>query len=405
MVIEEESIIIIRGRCPVSHQMERFLFNNHYPTSMRIAIVHTYIEKRIEGYITLIKLANLLSEQNEVNVVLYEIPKSIERKVREMIGKAHLQFIKYGEIKPGFIHGMKFEVSGLPDFRLFNYLRRTEYDAILVISSGQAWWLAFFYHILDPRKRTIVGLVPTDPPRQVKLEFYVDHKRPHIWEFRSWFFMQMQYFRLKFFDIVFGQSKLTDEIFSYFYNINTIGLAGTFDDTIYNVQHIENLAKPYIAVPTVSLDDDRIALIKQLKSDGVNMRIFGKIRIGIAEELGYVSTETLIDIFRGAAATLFLFDYESLGLIPFESLAVGTPVITERKLGPYSDLKDNAYTNFIDISEYNSILNLCENYLNRDRSIEENEQISRSVSDRTFENYVKIIYENISILSNDKLKN
>ena len=33
MATEGESIIIIRGRCSMSHEMERFLFKNHYPTS------------------------------------------------------------------------------------------------------------------------------------------------------------------------------------------------------------------------------------------------------------------------------------------------------------------------------------------------------------------------------------
>jgi len=371
---------------------------------MRIAIVHSHIEARIEGWIVLIDLAKILSEQNEVDVVLYEIPQSVEGRIRTGIGKAHLRFIKYGEPRGGLIHILKFEVSGLVDLILFNRLRRTDYDAILVVSSAEAWWLAFFYHIFGMRKRTVVGLAPTDPPRGVDLKFYLDHKRPNMRELKSWLFMRMQHFRLKFFDIVFGQSKWTNEIFRYYYDINVVGLSGAFDDSIFEFKSIQNSGDPYIAVPTVSLDSDRVAIIKQLELDGINMKIFGRKRTGMANELGYVTTEALIDILRGAAATLFLFDYESLGLIPFESLALGTPVITERKLGPYSDLRDNKYVTFINTDDYKSILSACKYYLNKNTPLEEKEQISKSVRDRTYANYAKIIYDNVEILSRIRRK-
>ena len=54
---------------------------------------------------------------------------------------------------------------------------------------------------------------------------------------------------------------------------------------------------------------------------------------------GYVNDEEMIDILSKAKGVFFPFDYEALGLIPLEALAVGTPVITYGKQGPYSFLK------------------------------------------------------------------
>ncbi|EQD40073.1 glycosyltransferase, partial [mine drainage metagenome] len=56
---------------------------------------------------------------------------------------------------------------------------------------------------------------------------------------------------------------------------------------------------------------------------------------------GFLSEDEMRVFLSGAAATLFLFDYEALGLVPFESLAAGTPVITLPKQGPHRTLSHN----------------------------------------------------------------
>ena len=53
----------------------------------------------------------------------------------------------------------------------------------------------------------------------------------------------------------------------------------------------------------------------------------------------------------------FYFDYEALGLIPFESLSLGTPVITIPKQGPYEELGNNKFVYFF--SDYDSLLKSC----------------------------------------------
>lgn len=54
------------------------------------------------------------------------------------------------------------------------------------------------------------------------------------------------------------------------------------------------------------------------------------------EWLGPVSEHTLIDLYANALFTLFPFTCEPMGLVPIESMACGTPVLTYGRQGPAS---------------------------------------------------------------------
>ncbi|MEM3191659.1 MAG: hypothetical protein QW292_06135 [Candidatus Parvarchaeota archaeon] len=87
-------------------------------------------------------------------------------------------------------------------------------------------------------------------------------------------------------------------------------------------------------MPTVALDKTIIEIVRKLHLDGIEMRLRSLIDTEIYEEARYLDEKEMINLIERARAVLVLFDIESLGLIPFESLALGTLVITEKKIGP-----------------------------------------------------------------------
>ncbi|MEM3844455.1 MAG: hypothetical protein QXU98_01915 [Candidatus Parvarchaeota archaeon] len=149
----------------------------------------------------------------------------------------------------------------------------------------------------------------------------------------------------------------------------------------------------YIAIPTVALDQPRIEIVRKLHLDGIEMKIFGSFKTGTPEEEGYLDEEEMIDLIGRVSAVLFLFDYESFGLIPFESLALGTPVTTEKKLRPGYELSDNPYVTFA--NTYDEILTACREALNSKLTYQERLNIRQTVTDRSFQEFAKMIRASI----------
>src|SRR5208283_832537 len=58
------------------------------------------------------------------------------------------------------------------------------------------------------------------------------------------------------------------------------------------------------------------------------------------EWLGQVSERKLVDLYSNALFTLFPFTCEPMGLVPIESMACGTPVLTYNRQGPASTVVD-----------------------------------------------------------------
>lgn len=89
--------------------------------------------------------------------------------------------------------------------------------------------------------------------------------------------------------------------------------------------------------------ETEIETVLALARDGINVVAFGsKIPAGtdLAELKhftnfrGFVSKEELINLYSGALFTIFPFHNEPLGMVPLESMACGTPVLTYFKEGP-----------------------------------------------------------------------
>jgi glycosyltransferase involved in cell wall biosynthesis len=140
-----------------------------------------------------------------------------------------------------------------------------------------------------------------------------------------------------------------------------------YDPEIFGAQYEYRIVqKRYIAIPTVSITEKHRKMIHDLICDGIDVIAFGPRRIESKNYLGYVTDEKLKEILTNASATLFLFDYEAFGLIPLESLICGTPVITEPKLGVYTEYNTCSDVHFAE--EYEDIKALCRQFLGSDKT-------------------------------------
>ncbi|MHB8351517.1 MAG: glycosyltransferase [Thermoplasmata archaeon] len=95
-----------------------------------------------------------------------------------------------------------------------------------------------------------------------------------------------------------------------------------------------------------------MAAIRELMDTGIPLRLFGgksadyvRRRLGReppdhVESLGFVSHATLAELYSHALFTAFPFTEEPFGLVPVESMACGTPVLTYRAQGPGETVLD-----------------------------------------------------------------
>ncbi|MEM3829694.1 MAG: glycosyltransferase [Conexivisphaerales archaeon] len=359
---------------------------------MKIAVVNTIMGQRILGYKEMLKIADLLASYGEnVDVIYYMAnPQGVE-EVKKYLKSANLICLNVDSKKYNYIKYVVVQMyGGIADIAMLRFLRKGGYEAVIVVSSIGGWYLGLFLKLFMRHHRPLSILVPTDPPLGISLEFYITGKHNGLRALKEDFFIIFQRFRISSFDILFGQSKWTNGILKNVFKVNPLGLAGAFDSDVFSVKEgSDKTEDKYIAVPTVALDQPRIEIVRKLHLDGIKMKIFGPIKTGIPEEEGYLDEEEMIDLIGRASAVLFLFDYEGLGLIPFESLALGTPVITEKKLGPGYELSDNPYVTFA--STYDEILTACRKALNSKLTYQERLNIRQTVTDRSFQEFAKMI--------------
>jgi len=89
--------------------------------------------------------------------------------------------------------------------------------------------------------------------------------------------------------------------------------------------------------------ETKFSVVKRVADVGVKIRAFGSktpfIRRDLIEHsniefLGRVTTSELVDEYSNALFTLFPFTHEPFGYVPLESMACGTPVLTNNMQGP-----------------------------------------------------------------------
>lgn len=151
--------------------------------------------------------------------------------------------------------------------------------------------------------------------------------------------------RLRTFDRVYSNSPWTSGLLDYFYGIRVAPTFALVDRMFYEAPRGPP-GSDYIAVPTASLDAEGTRTVQSIGRRVPGLRTFGKKAVPGLPHAGFLSDPELVSFLAGARATLFVFDYEALGLIPLESLAVGTPVVTIPKQGPWATLAGNPWVRF-----------------------------------------------------------
>lgn len=318
---------------------------------MRIAIVVPQIFI-IHGNRMPLRLANRLSENElDVDVFVHTISASLIHDVKEMIGNAKLKYI--------------LETAN-PQKKLVSFVRSQygqKYGKMLnrkMIESHEV--NAYDYVLLVANEARNIGQL---------IKKWQSKRKPHtfhvVMELNDHFFLRhsarrffilkrllmpfyslvhhIEYWKLSSFDSILTNSPWTSMILFYLYGIQSELEFVFYDDREFSLPST-SLKEDYIIVPTVALEKFHYDTVRWLHSNGIKLLTYGPNSVKGVPSLGYLPEERMKKVISKARAMLFLFDYEALGLIPIESLALGTPVITIAKEGPYSVLRNNSYVYF-----------------------------------------------------------
>ena len=112
--------------------------------------------------------------------------------------------------------------------------------------------------------------------------------------------------------------------------------------------------------------ESKFSLIKKIADEGIHIKAFGSkfsyipssiLNHSNIECLGFVSNETLVDLYTNAHYTLFPFTDEVFGYIPIESMACGTPTLTYAYQGP-KETVSNGVTGWL-VKDDDEFINLA----------------------------------------------
>ncbi len=344
--------------------------------NLKIAVVLTYLH-RIEGNkpaLTLI--SQLINDRHDVTLITWKIKALI---YDDLVNKNHGIKIVYNkkirEGKFGILFAFKYQLMKGVDRKLskiiLNIKESQKFD-LVIVPSNEGKWIGQYIKNSKESEKPITMLTIMEL-HENGMFLYQRNRLTKIASFLFYpIFFMLQFFeekRIKSFDIITANSKWTAQSLSYFYGLNSQIEMISYDPEVFRAQYdYKSIEKKYIAIPTVSITEKHKKIIQKLINNGINIIAFGRRKIDSENYLGFVSDEKLRDILTNASATLFLFDYEAFGLIPLESLICGTPVITEPKLGVFTEYNDCPDVHFAE--EYEEIKILCKNFLNSEKTYE-----------------------------------
>jgi glycosyltransferase involved in cell wall biosynthesis len=345
---------------------------------LSIIVILPYVD-RFEGSKLGFAIASALSFQgHEVSIVIYECRESLIPDIERNIGNSKLHIIKKSKkLSFGLSYAFKYGYTKFSDKKITEYIKKNNLHAeIVLVVANEGLNIAKLLHQDNGNHfRTMTCFLLQDPPLN-HLLFGRELKLDRTFLKGFFFYLNRGRIRkqLEHYDVLFSNSFWTKQIVEYIFNVQ---IKGVLNAVLLNSEPMNTYfhhTEPYIVVPTVALDSNGEEIVKKLASSGINLKTYGRKKI-LKDSMGYLETEKMNEVISNAEAMLFLFDYEGLGLIPLESLMLGTPVITQPKLAPFSELADNPNVIFFD--DYSELEETCRKVL----SGEKIEIVRKSCSD------------------------
>jgi hypothetical protein len=306
----------------------------------------------IRGHRVSINLARELSEHGaRVDFLVGRMNRGLVETVTTALGRARPSYLGFLESAHTSIGKFAaYQYSRSLDRELATTIatahRQAAYDVVLV-ASNEGHWIASYLRRAFPDAGPVLAVCVRE---MVEHPFWLGYERswPLVRRFLSPLyplFHDAELERLREFDRIYSISPWTSLMLDYFYGIRNSPTIAMVDRAFFEVP-ISPTSKEYVAVPTAALDREGRALVQEVARLVPNLRTYGQTSVpGIPHE-GFLSDRDLVRFIASAAATLFIFDYEALGLIPLESLAAGTPVATISKQGPRLILDGNPGVRF-----------------------------------------------------------
>jgi hypothetical protein len=319
---------------------------------VRLAVVTPYVAS-VLGNRGAFVIARELAQSHDVTVFAHTVSSRILEEVRSLVAPARLDVLHTPSIPPaGMGRLLWLQLVRGPDRSLARRLQAAHEQAPLdgiFVRSDEGHWIGTSVREWATTNRpvTVLGVLELiDHPFLLRRDRGYPALRSLTAPVYPWMH-RIEADRLRSFDALVTNSRWTTTLLGYLYGLPVAGEVDAYDDARFTPGAAPSSVDPYVAVPTASLDARTVPWVERLAQDRVPLRLYGPRTGGSVATEGFLPEPRMIDLIRGARATLFLFDYEAFGLIPVESLALGTPVITLPKQAPYEEHRSNPNVRFV----------------------------------------------------------
>ena len=365
---------------------------------MKIAVVVPFIPK-IEGNRMAFLIARALARSNETTVFAHTTIKTLIPEVRKLCGSANFETLNIrSDGRFGILFALKYQFLRRSSRQLSDFIKKYgAFDHIMIIAN-EGHWLPQYLRDRRDTKFSLL-LMELHDRGMISLQHGSVRKaviRNLLISPLYGLFKLFERDRFLAFDMIFANSTWTKTIFEYLYGIAIEDTVFAIDFDLFRPVGTPQESHKFIAVPTASIksDPEGLKILKKLQEDGIPLKTYGSFHVPGIDNLGYLDDEEMVKVLGAASATLFLFNYEALGLIPFESLACGTPVITYDRQGPSLEFRSNPYVHFID--SYVELSELCRQYISSEKTNEGIQQCRNSVVKYSAENVVNNLLAHIN---------
>ncbi|MEM0134410.1 MAG: glycosyltransferase [Thermoplasmatales archaeon] len=366
---------------------------------MKTAVVVPWIPA-IKGSALAIAVAKYLKREGaEVDFIAHTVASEHIEELKEMLGCGVNLIIleKSNKEKINTLSYLKYQYFSRMDKDISKFISNSSYDFVLVISDeGHAIAKTFKKSINEPLSNIpkfgilMQELIDYSFESEIYTSYGLIRKFARI---LLPIFHNIEKKRLNYFDFVYSNSEWTSKNLMLYYGIKARMAISPVDEELFGFNSDVSTKSCRIALPTAALDKSGKKLVKRLKMDGIDLVAYGSKQVEGVPNLGFLSREEMSSVIASASALLFYFDYEALGLIPIESLMLGTPVITIPKQGPLSSLSYNKFVKFA--NNYQEFLDSCKYFLQQSSDRDIRSECAYSVRNFSAAIVVHKLYEDI----------